>query len=269
MMEPLKIYWARLNNWGDKLAPVIVKALSGREIVHSAAPGKIVTVGSVLEHATDGDIIWGTGSMFEKPARVSNMQYHAVRGPLTRKIVLNAGYSCPEVYGDPAILMPYIYKVSKQIDCKIGIIPHYVDKKLVEHLRGVHKDVRILDIQGDITEVMNEVARCKVVLSSSLHGVIIAEALGRKACYVQMSNGVVGGDFKFKDYYASTGRQLVKIDWRQGIHGITIPHPLLSEAVNKAISSPDPKFDHDKLLRACPFNFRGYQRAVDIPSTQI
>ena len=197
------------------------------------------------------------------------MQYHAVRGPLTRKIVTDAGFSCPEIYGDPAILMPYIYRVSKQIDCKIGIIPHYVDKKLVSHLRGVHKDVRILDIQGDIPEVMNEVARCKVILSSSLHGVIIAEALGRKACYVQMSNGVVGGDFKFKDYYASTGRQLVKSDWREGIHQLTIPHPMISDAVNKALAADSPRFECDKLLQACPFNFRGYKKASDILSTPI
>ena len=64
-------------------------------------------------------IIWGGGvidnksSLREKPLKVC-----AVRGPLTRQYLLEKGNKCPAIYGDPAMLIKYIYEpqVKKHIN---------------------------------------------------------------------------------------------------------------------------------------------------------
>ena len=43
------------------------------------------------------------------------------------------------------------------------------------------------------------------VLSSALHGVILAHAYGIPALPVRIGDGLVGGDFKFRDHYHSIG----------------------------------------------------------------
>ena len=54
---------------------------------------------------------------------------HAVRGPLTKAKLDSEGIACPEVFGDLALLMPEIYDPSFKKKYKVGILPHYVDKK--------------------------------------------------------------------------------------------------------------------------------------------
>lgn len=267
----IEVYWARLANWGDQITKTIVETLSGEVAVHSSKEGKFIVVGSILEHARNNDIIWGSGSMFANPARVaSNLKFYAVRGPLTRNIVNRQfGYNCPEIYGDPAILMPYIYSPKITNEVKIGILPHYIDKASVEHLRNKRKDIQILDIQSGIKETMRMVAKCKIILSSSLHGVILAESLGKKAAYIQMSDKVVGGDFKFNDYYTSTSRKMAKVDWRPYIKDIKIPSKIISISVDTALRSGKPKYNIPALLKACPFNKMKYFKPEDIPTINI
>jgi hypothetical protein len=68
-------------------------------------------IGSVLidKFVDSKTIVWGTGML--KPQKLTNKpsKVYAVRGPKTRKILLDSGISCPEIYGDPALLLPYYY----------------------------------------------------------------------------------------------------------------------------------------------------------------
>ena len=131
---------------------------------------------------------------------------HAVRGPLTRYFLQRQGVLVPEIYGDPGVLLPEVIPPSDDApEYAFGLIPHYVDKKrpVVELLRmqGVH----ILDVFAPVAEFVQELQKCEVLLFSSLHGIILAHAYGRKALWVWMSNDVIGNGFKFYDYYLSIG----------------------------------------------------------------
>ena len=51
----------------------------------------------------------------------------SVRGPLTRKRLLELDYECPETYGDSGMILPYFYYPEIKKKYKLGIIPHYID----------------------------------------------------------------------------------------------------------------------------------------------
>ena len=88
--------------------------------------GSLIDMGLFNSHT----IIWGAGTiagtakLHYKPLKVC-----AVRGKLTRKYLLEQGIDCPEIYGDPALLLPKIYQPKVEKQYKLGIIPHYVDQE--------------------------------------------------------------------------------------------------------------------------------------------
>ena len=91
---------------------------------------------------------------------------------------------------------------------KYGIIPHFKDKTSV----GIQKiaqlqnpEIKIIDIQSSVEEFVRDVLSCENILSSSLHGLILAETYGIPTCRIVLSNKIEGGDFKFYDYYSGVG----------------------------------------------------------------
>lgn len=137
-------------------------------------------------------------------SRGRKLDIRCVRGPYTKQILSNAGYECPDVYGDPAIIMPLIYnpKVDKQYD--VSVITHIgnngVNGNLLD-INGINK----IEIQTDDYEYfVTEIKKSKKVISSSLHGIILAEAYGVPAIFA--AHNVMNEIMKFYDWYESTGR---------------------------------------------------------------
>jgi pyruvyltransferase len=84
---------------------------------------------------------------------------------------------------------------------KVGFCPHYIDKETSKH-----RDKHFIDIQSDWRVVVDEIVSCESIISSSLHGLVIAEAYGIPSRWEVCSNKVIGGEFKFRDYLSGTGR---------------------------------------------------------------
>ena len=59
----------------------------------------------------------------------------------------------------------------------------------------------------DALAVLDEIRQCKVIIASSLHGIICAEALGIPAEPYKLENSHAEPDFKYADYYAATERE--------------------------------------------------------------
>ena len=89
----------------------------------------------------------------------------------------------------------------------MGIVPHYVDKRH-PWLAQYEADPRVLliDVQSATLPFIDQIKQCHHIVSSSLHGIICADAYGIPATWVEFSDGVIGGGFKFRDYFASIGR---------------------------------------------------------------
>ncbi len=204
-------------NLGDTLAlPIINFFLSKKGIkIDKEVDSKkhLFTVGSGGLRSFQDTTVWGTGIMydglkgfwFEKywDANHRHLDIRAVRGPLTRDVFLKLGHKCPEVYGDPGILMPLIYQPSVKVKTHdYMIIPQYTTENEVR--KYIPGNQLISMNTNDYKSVIDRIVSCKKVYSSSLHGIILAEAYGVPAVFFRGIPSVI--DFKYKDYYASTGR---------------------------------------------------------------
>jgi len=200
--------WGEKGNVGDRIAPLVLEYLLGHK-VNNCLPtdkGKLLSEGSVAEFIEEGDTVFGSGLI--QPMRLlckRNVNIVMVRGPLTRYELMNVGYDVPECYGTLASLLPEIIPGHENKEYKLGIIPHYVEKNEAKIYQG-----HFIDVMSDPKDFINEVCKCETVISSSLHGIIIAEAYGVPAVWIQLTNKIIGGDFKFKDYYMSTDRIALK-----------------------------------------------------------
>ena len=195
-----------MPNFGDCLSPWIISKITGKEVHYSEDANKLVGLGSILHHheIQDGDTIWGTGFRcgLSDTVKAKNLEIQAVRGPLTRNRLLELGYECPEIYGDPAILMHMLYHPKIEKRYKTALLPHFLDYWLVSKHDG-----HILSVARPPLEVINGILAAERLITSSLHGVIIAEAYGIPVIWSCNSNT---DRFKFEDYLASTGRKSIE-----------------------------------------------------------
>lgn len=214
------------SNFGDQLAEVVVRSLLGSDVqvCNMAVKGTeragkgLVGLGSVLHFAGPDDTIWGTGVIpgrfrwqdlqwFSRLRRriAPSWDVRAVRGPLTREfMVRKLGIDCPEVYGDPALLLPEIVGAKARAPRRrYGVVPHYRDLPL---LTGEP----VMSPLSPWQDVLTFILESELVVASSLHALIVAEAFGVPARWLhsdQLPSAKSEGSFKYQDYYLSTGRR--------------------------------------------------------------
>lgn len=203
-------WWNDRPNFGDAISPVVVEWATGEKVVHAAKTdeGKVLGIGSILQFAGPGDCVWGSGvhpfahhRYLQRSADPSSIKFLAVRGPITRDAVFTRFGQVPRALGDPALLMPLIYKPCVRPGArKVGMIPHFSDRHLVP---AALKEF-VIDVTRPWDEVINEIVSSERIISSSLHGIIVAEAYGVPATWARLSSKE--GSTKFWDYYLSTGR---------------------------------------------------------------
>ena len=167
---------------------------------------RIAFIGSVIQFLTADAVVYGSGFLFDYVAqqfakKKLKLDVRAVRGPLTRQKLIEIGYTVPEVYGDPAILLPLFYLPQKTTEKKdFLVIPHW--KTVDKHVRMGYPVLSPLT--DDWQHFVDEIASARLVISSSLHGLILAEAYGIPA--ILLNEVEKGNLFKYQDYYFSTGR---------------------------------------------------------------
>ena len=207
------LYQNQPYNLGDCLGEVIIRFLldqKGIDIDKPVSKTKhLYCVGSCIFGGYQDATIWGSGTNPKSKERELIQKYcgrkldiRAVRGPLTRQVMLNHGHKCPEVYGDPAILLPLFYNPDIPKLHKRLVIPQFVREVV---FRKEHPEEHMISMNtNDYQSVVNEILASEIVYSSSLHGIILAEAYGVPAVFFRGLSK--SRDFKYLDYYYSTGR---------------------------------------------------------------
>ena len=238
-------YWNKTFNGkynvGDLFSLLIVRYLSPYKVTYTPRytpfPLKLCAVGSLINDSIlmTGGIFWGTGMLVPKVKKhIAPAIFTAVRGPLTRRSLLAAGYKCPDIYGDPALLLPQIYQPTNKVKkYKFGIICHW---RHIDFIRceGDVKFINILRAEEEAWSFIDEICECEIILSSSLHGIIIANAYNIPAKQIVFEGFPLEGDplKKFHDYYAS-------------VH-MPVQNPLYlkkAETINN-----NTKIEHDKTI---------------------
>lgn len=202
------LYWwrpPRGENFGDELSQAIVERMVGRPIVRASLKSPdptLFALGSIIQSARDDDLIWGSGYWGHPHInhQFTQLDVRAVRGPRTRELLLKLGIICPEVYGDPAILTPLLFpEFHRQVPMNdYIIIPHLTE---MNRFRKVHN---VVFPNAPWKEVIHQILQSRLVIASSLHGLILAEAFGIPARMLRITEHEPL--FKYQDYYESTGR---------------------------------------------------------------
>lgn len=197
-------------NFGDYLSLVIVEQClrqSGHTLAdETSRQARMFAIGSILHYARDADVIWGSGingrpGQDDLNRRVQTLDVRAVRGPRTQEVLRRRGLSVPDVFGDPALLLPQLFpgRFKRRRTRPWIFVPNLHDIRMIDHASG-----NVVSPLGSWNRRIEAILEADLVLASSLHGLVVAEAYGIPARYVRLSDGE--SEFKYRDYYEGTGR---------------------------------------------------------------
>jgi Polysaccharide pyruvyl transferase len=201
-------FWKKVPNFGDQLTAMLLRRFSKLDSCWaSPEESELITIGSILTHMPKHwrGVVAGAGKLHEKSViDLPEAMFLAVRGPLSAK-----GLKKNLVLADPALLADELvgYR-DKEYD--LGLVPHWTDKTLALDPRFTKYRPKIIDVRADPATVLREISKCKKIVTSSLHGAIVADAfiIPRR---IELAPRMLshphqeGGDFKWRDYSASLG----------------------------------------------------------------
>lgn len=223
-MTPLDVYWASSHrNFGDVLTPLLLERLFGWQIRHvSYRQADMTAVGSLLQKYTVSRAnwlrrwqesrrpplrVWSTG--FIEPVAAGRvlprrLTVAALRGKRSRaELERLTGARLDVPLGDGGLLASHLLDKRPVVRRTFGLVPHYCDaadpavRELANRL-----DAAVIDVLAKPLETLERIASCRFILSSSLHGLVAADALGIPNRRIVFGGGIIGGDFKFDDYYS-------------------------------------------------------------------
>lgn len=248
-------WWERPypGNLGDMINPYVVEGLTGTPPKFAGRGSRVLAIGSIIKFAKKGDRVWGAGCPAADQPIQPEAIFHAVRGPLTRNKVLEAGGACEPVYGDPAWLLPLIYPGRGLAKThRLGLIRHFTHRQQPITLGDDVREIEILRSGRDgIEAFLDEMLACEAIVSTSLHGVILANAYGipaRWATFSASDRQIHGDGMKFDDYFLSIGRKaLVPLD----LSGV---ERLSGRVARQCSDNPARGIDLEALIAAAPFD---------------
>lgn len=200
---PVNAYWwDYFPNFGDLLTLELLPHYGLAPTLHHGSRIELCGVGSLLEQLPTGfdGAVWGSGKITEDSSlSLPHAKFLAVRGTLTRD-ALHLPATTP--LGDPGLLVSR-WIPQRRRRYTAGIVPHYTqldDPWVHELATRMGPDSTVIDVRASPTRTIQQIASCDVILSTSLHGVVVADSYGIPALWDTPRDTLKGGDFKFRDY---------------------------------------------------------------------
>lgn len=209
----IRLHWGRnLNNFGDCLQPYIAKYYGLLPVyVSTKSKADIIMQGSILQLINSdysGYILGTGGDDFKYSFPEANVI--AVRGHLTKENIkesLNDAHNI--LLGDLGLLMAKVLPNIEEKKYELGIVLHFVDhNSLIEknyRYNFMKNNVLFINVLKSPEIVIRQIKQCKNIISSSLHGLIIADSFGIPNIRIVNRNTMPTNfyDYKFEDYYSS------------------------------------------------------------------
>jgi pyruvyltransferase len=252
-LKKVPLVWAAttpkspLANLGDALSPMVVSALSGLPVVHknfNAAAERLACVGTIAHELKNGTVhLWGTGVDPDRsPTRDQSQGYqcpprtqfkiHALRGKLTARTLQNQGMEVPDLYGDPIWFLPALIPPAPEKRYELGIIVHVSELATLQDAPQIRDQVVRYTIANDLASQIRifttltaptfnaleartqEITACKRIVSTSLHGLVIAETYnipcvyfrprGKGSLFLPLDDDTSSINHRIRDFYSGT-----------------------------------------------------------------
>ena len=296
--------WA---NFGDSLNPILMHLLTGLKINHknfNEDVPRLAAIGTILQDFSKGSLnVWGTGldvtktsvapglKCFDPTKTGVDYKIHAVRGAVTDSVLKAFGIKTNGVFGDPAILLRKMLKsyIGSERNNKIGVVCHLSELESYDDSNVPKKDIKRYEFESDdiklistivkpsansILEKIKEIASCSYILSTSLHGLIIADIFDIPCAYLSSANMSHGEysiydyrgfiDHRFRDYYSGMRQLTMPVFFAPKTKAINV-----SEAIAFLSCAWKPlKFVDEiaeELVSAFPLSITGYEDQVIFP----
>lgn len=252
-------YWDKKKNFGDKIGPFLVEQMSRQKTTNIfqrvEEKSGLLVVGSIIGMLDrPGLDIWGSGlirplskNKVDELKKFPPRKILAVRGYKTYSQLRNKlGWDVPKILGDPALLLPNYFSANPEKSStlgKVAIVPHYSHAALFAHLHS-DESVKILNVEDEPLEVINDIATADICISTSLHGIIVAHAYGVPWVWLKITDNILRGDsFKFEDFFTVLDRKAVS------------EHELVKLQAKKTTSAELVKISQNATLPKNKFNF--------------
>ncbi|MGN6219644.1 MAG: polysaccharide pyruvyl transferase family protein [Microbacterium sp.] len=196
-------WWDGHPNFGDDLTPWLLPAYGVVPVHRMPQQAVLAGVGSVLEFLPpdfDG-VIWGSGLMNDAARPLPKARVLAVRGPLTGERI---GAPGDAAFGDPGLLVSR--RMRRPVPrWDVGFVPHGHHRSHVglAALAEATAGSRVVNVHQSARRTVREIAACRLIVTTSLHGLVTADAFGIPAVWTTLDPPLGGGDFKFRDYEAA------------------------------------------------------------------
>ena len=196
-------------NFGDDANPRLFEAIAnmsrrqGQKLrIRFAKQSEphLLGMGSVLWKSGEHSTVWGSG--FIAPYDRPPLKYGkivAVRGRLT---IQDLGIDAPDILlGDPMVLINFILEKPQKRDIDIGLVPH--EANILPYMTKYSRRFEIIDPRDEPFKVISKIAKCRAVISQSLHGLIVADAMEVPNVWLEPTDNIMGGQHKFLDYFST------------------------------------------------------------------
>ncbi|RVK62329.1 polysaccharide pyruvyl transferase family protein [Sinorhizobium meliloti] len=234
-------------NLGDALSAVIVSAISHLPVTRAGfglKSERLAAVGTIGHAFHLGKVhLWGTGFDMSrdwtgalegyKVPRETELVAHAVRGRRTAAALRERGIDVPEAYGDPVWFLPKVFPATVAKEYELGVVVHISElteptaaslvRSTIERYKIAPEFAGRIRIINTYTPAsvpglrlkLNELLSCRRILSTSLHGLVIAEAYGIPCAWFATHQGNSGRlpidgeqaiDHRLKDFYSGANR---------------------------------------------------------------
>lgn len=201
MITVATYWWNGRYNWGDWLTPYLLQHYSDLNTrwVSPEVAG-LISVGSIVGHVDPEwrGAILGAGKLRESDQVPRRAHIFALRGPLTAQ-----GIPGDYALGDPGLIADELVPLPVRTH-RLGILPHWSDEVLVNRPEFLKYDPLIISPLWDAPDVVTAIGSCDKIVTSSLHGLILADAFGIPRRFEPTPRlAQEGGFLKHLDYSAS------------------------------------------------------------------